>query len=242
MAGILRKRRRRDRGRGRENERNHERNKKCRGSRPRSSRDIRQIRARSSERKKNKGGTYKIESKGLHNTRCELGPTIHRTKTRRNPQGTRKSRFCFVLFCLPCNSQCACGGMTTAETTFPPSNLALCPLHSRCVPYCYGLSGQALTSHQYLFELSATAEGWGARGCQWGTSGGRHRWSAPKNSGCQPYARHRRPTIMAYTAVPQLSYCFGSCRPRPTKGLHDSWACIAHSYHAHGASCAQECC
>ena len=31
--------------------------------------------------------------------------------------------FCFVLFCLPCNSQCACGGMTTAETAFPPSNL-----------------------------------------------------------------------------------------------------------------------
>ena len=30
---------------------------------------------------------------------------------------------CFVLFCLPCNSLCACGGMTTTETTFPPSNL-----------------------------------------------------------------------------------------------------------------------
>ena len=27
-------------------------------------------------------------------------------------------------FCLPCNSQCACGGMTTAETTFPPLNLS----------------------------------------------------------------------------------------------------------------------
>ena len=30
---------------------------------------------------------------------------------------------CFVLFCLPCNARCACGGMTTAETAFPPSNL-----------------------------------------------------------------------------------------------------------------------
>ena len=25
--------------------------------------------------------------------------------------------FCFVLFCFPCNSRCACGGMTTTETT-----------------------------------------------------------------------------------------------------------------------------
>ena len=30
---------------------------------------------------------------------------------------------CFVWFCFPCNSRCACGGMTTAETAFPPSNL-----------------------------------------------------------------------------------------------------------------------
>ena len=30
---------------------------------------------------------------------------------------------CFVLFCFPCSSRCACGGMTTAGTTFPPSNL-----------------------------------------------------------------------------------------------------------------------
>ena len=35
----------------------------------------------------------------------------------------KEGGFCFVLFCLPCNSQCACGGMTTAETAFPPSNL-----------------------------------------------------------------------------------------------------------------------
>ena len=28
-----------------------------------------------------------------------------------------------ALFCFPYNSRCACGGMTTAETTIPPSNL-----------------------------------------------------------------------------------------------------------------------
>ena len=39
------------------------------------------------------------------------------------PQLRKKVEFCFVLFCLACNSQCACGGMTTAETAFPPSNL-----------------------------------------------------------------------------------------------------------------------
>ena len=32
------------------------------------------------------------------------------------------NRFC-VLFCFPCNSRCACGGMTTAENACPPSNL-----------------------------------------------------------------------------------------------------------------------
>ena len=36
----------------------------------------------------------------------------------------RDLKFCFVLLCLPCNSQCAGGGMATAETTFPPSNLS----------------------------------------------------------------------------------------------------------------------
>ena len=41
--------------------------------------------------------------------------------------------FCFVLFCLPCNSRCACGGMTTAETTFPPSNLGW--LWPTCSPF-----------------------------------------------------------------------------------------------------------
>ena len=40
---------------------------------------------------------------------------------------------CFVLFCLLCNSQCACGGMTTAETTFPPSNLGW--LWPTCSPF-----------------------------------------------------------------------------------------------------------
>ena len=39
----------------------------------------------------------------------------------------------FVLFCLPCNSRCACGGMTTAGTTFPSSNLGW--LWPTCSPF-----------------------------------------------------------------------------------------------------------
>ena len=50
-----------------------------------------------------------------------------RSTGRRRRKGhvmSQQQRFCFVLFCLPCASLCACGGMTTAGTTFPPSNLS----------------------------------------------------------------------------------------------------------------------
>ena len=40
-------------------------------------------------------------------------------------QGGTNPKPCAVLFCFgfPCSSRCACGGMTTAERTCPPSKL-----------------------------------------------------------------------------------------------------------------------